>query len=71
MLEVIKDKRKDVQQYLSKNKLNYRKQPEQTIKAVAEFYNRTAKLIHARQIVFMADWISDGPCHGICQEKIR
>jgi hypothetical protein len=42
ILEVMKDQRKEVQQYLSKNKLNYRKQPEQTIKAVAEFYNRTA-----------------------------
>lgn len=41
MLAAVKDKKKEVQQFLSKNKLNYRKGREKTLVAVAEFYNQT------------------------------
>jgi hypothetical protein len=40
ILEVMNDQRKEIQQFLSKNKLNYRKSPERTIREVAEFYNK-------------------------------
>jgi hypothetical protein len=39
---VIEDEKKEVQQFLSKNKLNYRKNPEQTLIAIAEFYNQSS-----------------------------
>lgn len=39
---VIKDEKRDVQQFLSKNKLSYRKNREQTLIAIAEFYNQTS-----------------------------
>jgi hypothetical protein len=42
ILNVIKDKKKEVQQFLSKNKLNYRKNREHTLVAIAEFYNQSS-----------------------------
>ncbi len=42
ILNVIRDKKKEVQQFLSKNKLNYRKNREQTLVAIAEFYNQSS-----------------------------
>jgi hypothetical protein len=41
ILNVVKDRRKEVQKFLSKNKLNYRKDPEKTLVALAEFYNQS------------------------------
>ena len=42
ILAVIKDEKREVQQFLSKNKLNYRKNREQTLVAIAEFYNQSS-----------------------------
>jgi hypothetical protein len=39
ILNIAKDRRKEIQQFLSKNKLNYRKDHEKTLVAVAKFYN--------------------------------
>jgi hypothetical protein len=39
LLNACKDHKKEVQQFLSRNKLKYRRDPEKTIVAVADFYN--------------------------------
>jgi hypothetical protein len=41
ILEVMNDQRKEIQQFLSDNRLSYRKSPEKTIREVAEFYNKS------------------------------
>jgi hypothetical protein len=43
ILTAVKDRRKDVQQFLSGKELKYRKDPEKTIIAVAEFYNQSSQ----------------------------
>jgi hypothetical protein len=43
ILAVVKERKKEIQQFLSKNKLNYRKHREKTLVAVAEFYNQSSR----------------------------
>jgi hypothetical protein len=42
ILTIVKDRRKEVQRFLLKNKLNYRKDREKTLVAVVEFYNQSS-----------------------------
>jgi hypothetical protein len=42
ILNIVKDRKKEIQKFLSKNKLNYRKDQEKTLIALAEFYNQSS-----------------------------
>ena len=41
ILTALKEHKKEIQQFISKNKLNFHKQPSKTLSAVAEFYNQS------------------------------
>jgi len=43
LMAVVKDKKKEIQQFLSNNKMKYRRQREKVIVAVAEFYNQQSR----------------------------